>query len=113
MKPELNVHSVQKEAEVEKDVDLKELWQWDQKEPPGHILKINSRDLGSWMHVEGKKENDDRQDCKISRPTINKNGDIINFKKLRMRLQPGEEFSTPLFNIYKIAAGFYALSWWG
>lgn len=47
MKPELNVHSVQKEAEVEKDVDLKELWQRDQKEPPGHILKINSRDLGS------------------------------------------------------------------
>ena len=62
------------------------------------------------MHIEGRKENDDRQDSKISRPTINKNGDTINLKKLRVRIWPGEKFSTPLFNIYKIPAGFCALS---
>lgn len=64
------------------------------------------------MHIEGKRRTmtDRRGLFKISRPTINKNGDIINLKKLRMRIQPGEKFSTPLFNIYKTPAGFYALS---
>lgn len=35
------------------------------------------------MHVEGKKENDGRQDSKILRPTNNKNGAIIFRTRIR------------------------------